>query len=133
MSLRINLRSLRRKFGGLSLGLALLLPACVPQQAATSAPAIAPGPVDPIMRAVATASLAAPVSAVSTAYAGPVTVTVTSDYISAEGQECRSYTLAGGGLPGANAGPTTHLACTDGTNWREIPSLAPSVNPGFSQ
>jgi hypothetical protein len=130
MNPNINQRSPGRLLGALAIGTLaigtlLLLPACVPQPAGTGAPTAA-APSDPIMRAVAAARLGTPVAAASPAYPGPVTVTITSDYISAEGQECRAYTISSGSL-------TSHLACTDGANWREIPALAPSVNPGLPQ
>jgi hypothetical protein len=80
-------------------------------------------PADPILRAVAAAAVNIPASVTSPAYPTATTLTVTSEYISAEGQECRAYTL----------GASQNLACTDGTTWRQIPSLAPSDNPGPTQ
>lgn len=102
----------------------LALAGCV-QPATAPAPraAAAAPPTDPILRAVAAAALNVPVSVTSPAYPTSVTLVVTSDYISAEGQECRAYTLGG----------AQNLACTDGATWRDIPSLAPADNPGVSQ
>jgi hypothetical protein len=85
-------------------------PAAVPPQAAQ--------PVDPVLQAVAAGKPNLP----QTLAAG--TVTVTSDYISAAGQECRAYTLA---PPGA--APASKLACNDG-GWRDIPPLLPT--PGYA-
>jgi hypothetical protein len=100
----------------------LLLAGCVAPTTSAPQTAAAP-PADPILRAVAAAALDVPVSVTSPAYPTPMTLTVTADYISAEGQECRAYTL----------GATQNLACTDGTAWRQIPPLAPSDNPGPAQ
>ncbi len=79
-------------------------------------------PADPVLRAVAAAAVNVPVN-VATPAGTQASLVVTSDYISAEGQECRAYTLSSG------AG----LACTDGTTWREIPPLAPAANTGPTQ
>jgi hypothetical protein len=77
-------------------------PAATPEAAA---------PADPILQAVAAGSPNVPLATA----AG--TVTITSDYISAAGQECRAYTLAAPGAP-----PAEKLACNDG-GWRGIPPL----------
>jgi hypothetical protein len=105
-----------RRFAGAAL-LPILLNACAVQPPALPvAPAL---PADPILQAVATARLPQTVTIPS----GAAIVTVTSDYISAEGNECRGYTLATAGGP-----PTPHLACNDGAAWRHIPPLAPADN-----
>ncbi len=77
---------------------------------------------DPILRAVAAATVNVPVSVVSAA-GTPVSLIVTADYNSAAGEECRAYTLGGG----------QDLACTDGKAWRQIPPLAPAANTGPTQ
>lgn len=97
----------------------LLLSACTPPQAGPLA--AQPAPADPILQAVATASPFRPTS-VSTP-SGPVTLTVTSDYASAEGNECRAFTMAT-----ATASLAPQLACNQGNAWREIPPLAPADN-----
>jgi hypothetical protein len=101
---------------------AVCVSACATTPAATPQPAPA-APQNPVLAAVAGAALNVP-TAISGPQ-GPQTVTVLSDYISGEGQECRTYSLA---APGAL--PSPHLACQDGTAWRDIPPLAPQANPG---
>jgi hypothetical protein len=107
------------KHGALRAGCTLLmLSACAAPQ--TAPQAVQPAPADPILNAVSTAT---PGAAISVATAnGPVTVTVTSDYNSAEGNECRAYTTI---TPAARS---AHLACNQGAAWREIPPLAPADN-----
>jgi hypothetical protein len=114
--------AIRSPFRGSIAASFLLLAGCV--QPTTPAPQTAAAPpADPILRAVATAAVNVPVSVTSPAHSTSITLTVTSDYISAEGQECRAYTL----------GAAANLACTNGTSWRHIPALAPSDNPGPTQ
>jgi hypothetical protein len=98
--------------------LPIILNACAAPPLAISVAAHALPP-DPILQAVAT-STRLPQTVITPS--GTVIVTVTSDYISAEGNECRGYTLAAGGQP------ALHLACHDGAAWRNIPPLAPADN-----
>jgi len=99
----------------------LVLAGCA-QQAAPAPQQAAAAPADPVLRAVAAASVNVPVSVTTPENPAPLSLTVTSDYVSAAGEECRAYTLGG----------AQNLACTDGTTWRDIPPLAPADNPGFS-
>lgn len=123
MSRNIDRRSATfSPFRGSVCAVLLLVAGCAQPSIAPALQAAAVPPTDPILRAVATAIVNVPVSVTAPAYPSPVTLTVTSDYTSAGGQECRAYTL----------GAAQNLACTDGTNWREIPPLAPSDNPGAS-
>jgi hypothetical protein len=109
----------RPKRGALhAAGVLLMLSACTPPQTAPNA--VQPPPMDPILNAAATRGPGAALSVATPN--GPVTVTVTSDYASAEGNECRAYTTTTAGAQAA------HLACNQGSTWREIPPLAPADN-----
>lgn len=124
MSRNIDRRSATfSPFRGSVCAVLLLVAGCAQPSIAPALQSPAVPPTDPILRAVAAAIVNVPVSVTSPADHSPTTLIVTSDYVSAEGQECRAYTLGG----------AQNLACTDGTAWREIPPLAPSDNPGFSQ
>jgi len=104
---------------------AAALAACAttpPQTQQTAAP-LAP---NPILQAIATAAPNTPLSVATPQ--GTQTITVLSDYISGEGQECRAYSLAAPGTA-----PMQKLACNDGTAWRDIPPLALAANPGPQQ
>jgi hypothetical protein len=86
----------------------------------TAAAGVAAPPTDPILQAVAIATPANPAGV--TTPTGPATVTVTSDYVSAAGNECRVYVVA------ANAAVApARLACRDGAVWRDIPPLTSAV------
>jgi hypothetical protein len=111
-----------RGLQSLAIGAGALLSACATTPASTTqAPQAAAQ--NPVLQSVAAGALNTPL-AVATPQ-GTQTVTVLSDYISGEGQECRAYTLAAAG-----ALPAQKLACNDGTAWRDIPPLAPAANPG---
>lgn len=112
----------RRRLGLAAIAAAALT-ACVPQQPAAPAAAAAPPPSDPILQAVATGAPGAPLSVATPA--GAVTVTITSDYISAAGQECRAYALS---APGALT--QSRLACNQPGGWRTVPPLT-QTNPGY--
>jgi len=99
---------------------AALLSACAAPQAA-STQAAPPPQANPVLQAVATAALNTPLAVA--APQGPAIVTVLSDYISGEGQECRAYTLA------ENGASAQKLACSDGTAWHDIPPLNPGSQP----
>jgi hypothetical protein len=109
-----------RRFG---IAAALALAGCVPQPAPTAAtPPPAAPPLDPILQAVATGAPGAPLTVATPT--GAVTVTITADYISAAGQECRAYALA---APGALT--QSKLACNGPAGWQTIPPLT-QANPG---
>lgn len=95
-----------------------MLSACatVPPAAPPAAP-----PASPVLQAVATGAPNVPAELATPQ--GPATVTVLSDYISGEGQECRAYSLAVAGLAAQK------LACNDGAAWHDIPPLNPGSQP----
>jgi hypothetical protein len=74
-------------------------------------------PADPVLAFAASGSVGQTEAVAQRSGGLPVDVTIDSQYNSAAGELCRTYTITSSG------GPSQQVACTDGTNWRTIPPL----------
>jgi hypothetical protein len=121
MQPRSNLQIIRVAVLFKPLWIVALISGCapIPAPVATSQPAI---PGDPVLAFVSSGGIGQTASVNDPADGGIVNVDIETQYNSAAGQICRTFTLAN------SIEHVQRLACDDGATWRVVPPLINASN-----